>query len=294
MIRIGAVTAYVRYLAPNAAGAANPAYAATGGDGGARWGVVEDEVLADGIIEDSMVEELAAAPFGGEVRTGRRVRLEELHLLAPATPSKVVAVGLNYRSHLDNSPIGTRPEPAEPGLFAKLPSSIVGPGAAIEIPPDAEVVHAEGEVVVVIGRTARHIGPEEAGDHVFGVTAGNDVSERTWQRDDLQWLRAKGSDSFGPLGPRIVAGAAWEDLRLRTRLNGEVVQDARTSDLIFSIPEIIAYASRYITLLPGDVIYTGTPGKTSTLSPGDRVEVEVEGVGVLANDVKVEPPKDGT
>lgn len=285
------VTAYVRYLAP---GATDRTAAAAGGDGGARWGVVEDEVLADGIIEDSIVEELAAPPFGGEVRTGKRTPLAELHLLAPATPSKVIAVGLNYRSHLDNSPIGTRPEPTEPGLFAKLPSSIVGPGAAIEVPPDAEVVHAEGEVVVVIGRAARHIRPEEAGDRIFGVTAGNDVSERTWQRDDLQWLRAKGSDSFGPLGPRIVTGAAWEDLRLRTRLNGEVVQDARTSDLIFSIPEIIAYASRYFTLLPGDVIYTGTPGKTSTLAPGDRVEVEVEGVGVLANDVKAGTRKDGT
>ncbi|MDE2945388.1 MAG: fumarylacetoacetate hydrolase family protein [Gemmatimonadota bacterium] len=285
------MTAYVRYLAPDAA---NHTYAATDGDGGARWGVVEDEVLADGISEDSMVEELAAPPFGGEVRTGKRMPLDELHLLAPATPSKVIAVGLNYRSHLDNSPIGTRPEPADPPLFAKLPSSIVGPGAAIEIPADADVVHAEGEVVVVIGHAARHVRPEAAGDHIFGVTAGNDVSERTWQRDDLQWLRAKGSDTFGPLGPRIVTGAAWEDLRLRTRLNGEVVQDARTSDLIFSIPEIIAYASRYFTLLPGDVIYTGTPGKTSTLSPGDRVEVEVEGVGVLANDVTVESPKDGT
>lgn len=285
------MTAYVRYLAPDATDATDGADAA---DGGARWGVVEDEVLADGTIEDGMVEELAAPPFGGEVRTGHRMRLDELRLLAPATPSKVIAVGLNYRSHLDNSPIGTRPEPAEPPLFAKLPSSIVGPGAAIEIPPDAEVVHAEGEVVVVIGRAARHVSPEEAGDFVFGVTAGNDVSERIWQRDDLQWLRAKGSDSFGPLGPRIVTGAAWEDLRLRTRLNGEVVQDARTSDLIFSIPEIIAYASRYVTLLPGDVIYTGTPGKTSALSPGDRVEVEVEGVGVLANHVKVAPLKIGT
>lgn len=277
------MTAYVRYLAPGAA----DREAATTADGVARWGVVEDEVLADGIIEDSMVEALAGPPFEAEVRTGWRAPLAELQLLAPATPSKVIAVGLNYRSHLDNSPIGTRPEPTEPGLFAKLPSSLVGPDAAIEIPPDAEVVHAEGEVVVVIGRAARHVGPEEAGDHIFGVTAGNDVSERTWQRDDLQWLRAKGSDSFGPLGPRIVTGAAWEDLRLRTRLNGEVVQDARTSDLIFSIPEIISYASRYFTLLPGDVIYTGTPGKTSTLRPGDRVEVEVEGVGVLANDVKL-------
>ncbi|MDE2664222.1 MAG: fumarylacetoacetate hydrolase family protein [Gemmatimonadota bacterium] len=285
------MTAYVRYLAP---GATEHGDAAASGNGGGRWGVVEDEVLADGTIEDGMVEELAAPPFRGEVRTGSRMRLDELHLLAPATPSKVIAVGLNYRSHLDNSPIGTRPEPTVPPLFAKLPSSIVGPDAAIEIPPDAEVVHAEGEVVVVIGRAARHVSPEEAGDRVFGVTAGNDVSERVWQRDDLQWLRAKGSDSFGPLGPRIVTGAAWEDLRLRTRLNGEVVQDARTSDLIFSIPEIIAYASRYFTLLPGDVIYTGTPGKTSAISAGDRVEVEVEGVGVLANDVKVEAPKDRT
>ncbi|WP_419857865.1 fumarylacetoacetate hydrolase family protein [Candidatus Palauibacter irciniicola] len=285
------MTAYVRYVAP---GATEHGDDTTSGDGGARWGVVEDEVLADGTIEDGMVEELAAPPFSGEVRTGNRMRLDELQLLAPATPSKVIAVGLNYRSHLDNSPIGTRPEPVDPPLFAKLPSSIVGPGAAIEIPPDAEVVHAEGEVVVVIGHVARHVSPEEARDRIFGVTAGNDVSERVWQRDDLQWLRAKGSDSFGPLGPRIVTGAAWEDLRLRTRLNGEVVQDARTSDLIFSIPEIIAYASRYVTLLPGDVIYTGTPGKTSAISPGDRVEVEVEGVGVLANEVKVESPKDGT
>ncbi len=284
------MTAYVRYVAPDALRRTSAALprrtVATGLDGDARWGVVEDEVLADGIIEDTMVEELALPPFGGEVRTGKRMPLSELHLLAPATPSKVIAVGLNYGSHLDNSPIGTRPQPTEPGLFAKLPSSIVGPGAAIEIPRDAEVVHAEGEVVVVIGHMARHVSREEACDRIFGVTAGNDVSERTWQRDDLQWVRAKGSDSFGPLGPRLVTGAAWEDLRLRTRLNGEVVQDARTSDLIFSIPEIIAYASRYFTLLPGDVIYTGTPGRTSTLSPGDRVEVEVEGVGVLANPVE--------
>ncbi len=147
-------------------------------------------------------------------------------------------------------------------------------------------MHAEGEVIVVIGRRARNVSPGEAGDYIFGVTAGNDVSERVWQRGDLQWLRAKGSDSFGPLGPRIVAGADWSDLRLRTRLNGRVVQDARTRDLIFSIPEIVAYTSRYVTLLPGDVIYTGTPGKTAAISPGDRVEVEVEGVGVLANPVE--------
>ncbi|WP_425153900.1 fumarylacetoacetate hydrolase family protein [Candidatus Palauibacter sp.] len=267
------MTAYVRYVARD------------GGDG-VRWGVIEDEVVADGVVEDGRVEELAAPPFEGEVRAGRGLPIDQVRLLAPTTPSKVIAVGLNYRSHLDNSPIGRREAPPEPGLFAKLPSSIIGPDAPIRIPPDAEVVHAEGEVVVVIGRRARNVSPGEAGDYIFGVTAGNDVSERVWQRGDLQWLRAKGSDSFGPLGPRIVAGADWSDLRLRTRLNGRVVQDARTRDLIFSIPEIVAYTSRYVTLLPGDVIYTGTPGKTAAISPGDRVEVEVEGVGVLANPVE--------
>ena len=204
-----------------------------------------------------------------------------IRLLAPSTPSKVIAAGLNYRSHLDG-----RDAPAAPGLFAKLPSSIIGPGEPVRLPPDSEIVHAEGELVVVIGRAARNVSPDAVRDYIFGVTAGNDVSERAWQRDDLQWLRAKGSDSFGPLGPRIVTGVGWDDLRLRTRLNGQVVQDARTSDLIFSIPEIVAYASRYFTLLPGDVIYTGTPGTTASLSPGDRVEVEVEGVGVLANPVE--------
>ncbi|WP_419162971.1 fumarylacetoacetate hydrolase family protein [Candidatus Palauibacter sp.] len=249
------MTAYVRYES----------------EGRACWGVVDDEVVA----------ELAAPPFAGEARTGRRLPLERVRLLAPTTPSKVIAVGLNYRSHL-----GERNAPTEPGLFAKLPSSIVGPETPIRIPLDARTVHAEGELVLVIGRTAHHVRREDVHHHIFGVTAGNDVSERDWQRDDLQWLRAKGSDSFGPLGPRIVTGAGWDDLRLRTRLNGQVVQDARTSDLIFSVPEIVAYASRYFTLLPGDVIYTGTPGTTASLSPGDRVEVEVEGVGVLANPVE--------
>ena len=276
------MTAYVRYVALDGGEGDDRG----GADDRARWGVIEDEVVADGVVEDGYVEELAAPPFEGEVRTGRGRPLDQVRLLAPATPSKVIAVGLNYRSHLDNNPLGRREAPPAPGLFAKLPSSIVGPDAPIRIPPDAKIVHAEGEVVVVIGRRARNVSPGEADDFIFGVTAGNDVSERVWQRDDLQWLRAKGSDSFGPLGPRIATGADWSDLRLRTRLNGRVVQDARTRDLIFSIPEIVAYTSRYVTLLPSDVIYTGTPGKTAAISPGDRVEVEVEGVGVLANPVE--------
>lgn len=280
------MAAYVRYVPLDHA--EEHAHGGGGGNGSdrARWGVIDDEVLADGVVEDGRVEELVAPPFGGEVRAGRGHPLDRVRLLAPATPSKVIAVGLNYRSHLDNSPLGRREAPSEPGLFAKLPTSVVGPDAAIRLPPDAEVVHAEGEVVAVIGRTARNVGVAEAGEHIFGVTAGNDVSERVWQRDDLQWLRAKGSDSFAPLGPRIVTGLDWGNLRLRTRLNGEVVQDARTRDLIFPIPEIVAYVSRYVTLLPGDVIYTGTPGTTAAIVPGDQVEVEVEDVGILANPVE--------
>lgn len=252
---------YVRYARGDAPGEAADA----------RWGAVEDGVVA----------ELATAPFDGEVRTGETEPLDRIRLLAPTTPSKVIAVGLNFRSHL-----GDREAPAEPGLFAKLPTSIIGPGRPIRIPPDAEVVHAEGEMVVVIGRPARRVDPTEAPDHIFGVTAGNDVSERTWQRGDLQWLRAKGSDSFGPLGPRVVTDVDYDDVLVQTRLNGELVQSERTSDLIFPVSEIVSYASRYFTLLPGDVIYTGTPGTTASLSAGDRVEVEVEGVGVLENPVE--------
>ena len=234
-----------------------------------------------GVLDGDTVAELAGPPFGGESLTGKRVPAGDVRLLAPAVPSKVIAVGMNYRSHLWG-----RGEPAVPGLFAKLPSSVIGPGAPIRIPADATEVHAEGELVVVIGCEARNVSREEAGACIFGVTAGNDVSERGWQRDDLQWLRAKGADTFGPLGPHIATGLDWDDLQLRTRLNGEVVQEARTSDLIFSVPEIVSYISRYVTLLPGDAIFTGTPGTTASLSPGDRVEVEVESVGILENPVE--------
>ena len=140
-------------------------------------------------------------------------------------------------------------------------------------------------MVIVIGRKVSRVSKEEAKSYVFGVTAGNDVSERDWQRADLQWLRAKGSDTFGPLGPAIVTGLDYDDLLLQTRLNGEVVQSQRTKDLIFDVATIVSYVSQYVTLLPGDVIYTGTPGTTRAIKAGDTVEVEVEGVGVLRNRV---------
>jgi 2-keto-4-pentenoate hydratase/2-oxohepta-3-ene-1,7-dioic acid hydratase in catechol pathway len=233
-----------------------------------------------GILEGETVRDLGGAPWDGARPTGRTRRLSEVTLLAPVTPGKVIAVGLNFRSHL-----GTRAPAAEPGLFAKYPSSVVGPGAEIRYPADATNLHYEGEMVIVMGRRARHVSREEAPAYIFGVTAGNDVSERDWQARDLQWFRAKASDSFGPIGPMVVTGLNYNDLLLQTRLNGEVVQSERTKDLIFDVATIVSYLSRYLTLEPGDVIFTGTPQTTRAMKPGDVVEIEVEGVGVLRNPV---------
>lgn len=233
-----------------------------------------------GIFEGDTVHQLDGDFLAGASRTGTSVPVADVELLAPVTPSKVIAVGLNYRSHIGNQ------EPAPyPGLFAKYPTSIVGPDTDIVIPADADNVHYEGELVVVIGRTAKNVPAEEASDYIFGVTAGNDVSERNWQRDDLQWLRAKGADTFGPIGPAVVTGLDYNDLHVETRLNGEVRQAESSADLIFSVDHIVSYVSRYFTLEPGDVIFTGTPGSTRAMQPGDVVEIEVEGVGVLRNRV---------
>jgi len=235
-----------------------------------------------GIVNGTTVTELQGGLFDPHDATGREFSLEDVTLLAPCVPPKILAVGLNYKSHL-----GTRPAPSSPEMFYKPVTCIQNPGDPIRIPADAEDTHFEGELVVVIGRPARHVSPEEALDCVFGVTCGNDVSDRNWQRNtDRQWWRAKGCDTFGPLGPWIVTGLDYGDLALQTRLNGEVVQEQRTSDLLFDVPTVISFVSRYVTLLPGDLIYTGTPGNTRRMKPGDVVNVEIEGVGVLQNPVE--------
>ena len=233
-----------------------------------------------GILDGDAIRELRGDLFANPQPTGRRLKLSDVHLLAPVAPSKVIAVGLNYKSHL-----GERAAAAYPGLFAKMPTSIIPTETDIVIPTDAKNVHYEGEMVVVIGKRAKNVSRTEAKSYVFGVTVGDDVSERDWQKGDLQWFRAKGSDTFGPLGPAIAVGVNYDDLLLQTRLNGEVVQSQRTSDLIFPVAEIVSYVSRYVTLLPGDVIYTGTPGTTRQIKAGDVVEIELEGVGVLRNRV---------
>jgi 2-keto-4-pentenoate hydratase/2-oxohepta-3-ene-1,7-dioic acid hydratase in catechol pathway len=253
----------------------------------ARQGVTKyvryshQNVISYGILEGDTIRELKGNLFAGATPTGRTVKLADARLLAPCQPSKVIAVGLNYKSH-----IGERPAAAYPGLFAKLPTSIVGPDDAIVATDDAKNLHFEGELVVVIGRRAKNVSVADAPNYVFGVTAGNDVSERDWQKNDLQWFRAKASDTFGPLGPAIVKGLNYGDLLLQTRVNGEVLQSQRTKDLVFDVPAIVSYISRFVTLEPGDVIYTGTPGTTKAMKPGDVVEIEIEGVGVLRNRVE--------
>ncbi len=233
-----------------------------------------------GRVDGEMIAQLRDAPWIDSTRTGKRVAMRSVKLLAPATPSKVIAVGLNYQTHL-----GERSSAKYPGLFAKFPTSIIAHEENIVLPPDATNAHYEGEMVIVIGKKASKVSVADAKSYIFGVTTGNDVSERDWQKSDLQWFRAKASDTFGPLGPFLVTGTNYDDLLLQTRLNGEVVQSQRTKDLIFDVATQVSYISQYITLMPGDIIFTGTPGTTKRIKAGDVVEVELEGVGVLRNKV---------
>ncbi|HWB84989.1 MAG TPA: fumarylacetoacetate hydrolase family protein [Bryobacteraceae bacterium] len=239
---------------------------------------------AYGVVDGDTVRELQGSLFGSHTDTGVKHRLADLQLLHPCEPGKILAVGLNYRSHL-----GSRPQPAHPEIFYKPVTALQHPEGPIVIPRDATDLHYEGELVIVIGKKARSVSPDEAREAIFGVTCGNDVSERAWQsgaQKDLQWWRAKGADTFAPVGPAIVTGLDYGKLRLRTRLNGEVVQEQFTSDLIFDCPAIVSWISGWVTLLPGDLIFTGTPGSTRKMKPGDVVEVEIEGIGVLRNPVQ--------
>jgi 2-keto-4-pentenoate hydratase/2-oxohepta-3-ene-1,7-dioic acid hydratase in catechol pathway len=254
---------YVRYTVGQALSPANPSY---------------------GILDDSTIREISGSPLAPHTETGATHSLAAVKLLAPIQPGKIMAVGLNYKSHL-----GGRPQPQHPEMFYKPTSALQNPGDPIVLPRESTDVHYEGEIVIVIGKTARNLTPEEAKSAIFGVTCGNDVSERNWQHGagkDLQWWRAKGSDTFAPLGPAIATGIDYSNLLLQTRLNGEVVQQQYTSDLIFDCPAIVSRISGWVTLNPGDIIYTGTPGSTRKLTSGDVVEVEIESIGVLRNPVQ--------
>jgi 2-keto-4-pentenoate hydratase/2-oxohepta-3-ene-1,7-dioic acid hydratase in catechol pathway len=235
-----------------------------------------------GLLDGESIQPLQGTLFNYKP-SGTRIKTSDVKLLCPCEPSKILAVGLNYKSH-----IGTRTPPSVPELFYKPITCALPHGQDIVIPADSKNTHYEGELVIVIGRKAKNVTSEQAKDYIFGVTCGNDVSERDWQngpQKDLQWWRAKGADTFGPFGPSIVRALDYGNLRLQTRVNGKVVQQQNTSDLLFDCHAIVAFASRYVTLMPGDLIFTGTPGTTQRLNGGDIVEVEIEGIGVLRNKV---------
>ncbi len=243
---------------------------------GPRWGLVGDE----------SVRELLGEPFG-QWKPGPEVGLlEGVPLLAPVAPTKILCVGRNYPAHAAEHDAEV---PSEPLLFLKPPSAVIGPGAAILLPPQSQRVGYEAELAVVIGHRCRDVSPEEAWDYVLGVTCANDVTARDLQWRDGQWTRAKGFDTFCPLGPWVVTGLAEAevaDLAVVCRVNGEVRQAGRTSEMAFSPADLVAYAAAVMTLEPGDLLLTGTPAGVGPLHPGDVVEVEVESIGVLRNPVR--------
>jgi 2-keto-4-pentenoate hydratase/2-oxohepta-3-ene-1,7-dioic acid hydratase in catechol pathway len=235
---------------------------------------------AYGIVEGDRVRQIEGDFFGARKPTDKTFAISEVKLLAPTRPSKIIALAGNYKSHL-----GDRPAPKNPECFLKPPSCLIGQGQPIVIPKGTAKVDHEGELVIVIGKRACKVSPEKAMDCVLGVTCGNDVSARDWQKNDVQWWRAKGCDTFGPCGPWVVSGIRYDDLLLTVRVNGEEKQNQRTSDLIFGVAPLVSFISQHVTLEPGDLIFTGTPGTTTAIKPGDVVEVEIEGIGVLKNPV---------
>jgi len=242
-----------------------------------------DDAIRYGVVDESDLVVLTGDPlFAGFDTTGERVPLSAVSLLAPVIPrSKIVAIGRNYRDHA--AEFGNE-APAEPLLFLKPNTSVIGPGDAIVRPVQSSRTDFEGELAVVIGRVAKNVAAGSALDYVFGYTIGNDVTARDLQRADGQWARAKGFDTFCPLGPAIETDFDLDGgARVISRVNGEVRQDGPISDMVHSVPELIAYASAAFTLLPGDVILTGTPAGVGPFEAGDTLEVEITGLGVLRN-----------
>ena len=238
--------------------------------------------VAFGAVEGDDLAEIAGHPFSGVTFTGRRLPLSQVRLLAPVLPSKVVAIGKNYSDHA--SEMGGE-VPDRPLIFLKPSTAVVAAGDPIRYPPSSQRVDFEGELAVVIGRLCADVPEARAHEVVFGYTCANDVTARDQQASDGQWSRAKGYDTFCPLGPWIETDVDVSDLGITTTLNGEKKQDARTSQLVFGIPTLIATISAVMTLLPGDVILTGTPAGVGPMQAGDEVTVEIERIGALTNRV---------
>jgi 2-keto-4-pentenoate hydratase/2-oxohepta-3-ene-1,7-dioic acid hydratase in catechol pathway len=251
-----------------------------------QFGVVTGEVDEHGIPDDDcVVVALNGDPlYVGVQLSDKEYPLADVRLLAPVLPrSKVVGIGRNYAAHA--AEMGSD-VPSEPLMFIKPNTSVVGPGDPVFYPRQSSEVHYEGELAVVIGRICRDVPVERAADVIWGYTVGNDVTARDLQRSDVQFTRAKGFDSFCPLGPWIETELDVSDVRVQTFLNGDLKQDGRTSDMIFDVPTLVAHVSSVMTLLPGDVILTGTPQGVGPMQVGDEVEVSISGIGNLTNKVK--------
>jgi 2-keto-4-pentenoate hydratase/2-oxohepta-3-ene-1,7-dioic acid hydratase in catechol pathway len=248
-------------------------------DGAVRWGVLE---------EDGAICPLRGTPFEPIVKGGPATHLDKVRLLTPVEPRAVYCIGLNYLKHAHEAKL---PVPEVPLVFMKPPGAVIGPETPIVYPREGQTVHYEGEVAVVIGRTARRVSEGEALQHVLGYTCGNDVSERVIQRREMKQgalTMGKGFDTFCPIGPAIATNLDPRNIGVVTRVNGAVKQSSNTSDLIFTVAQLVSQLSAAMTLFPGDVIMSGTPEGVGPLLPGDTVEVEVSGVGVLRNGVVAE------
>ena len=233
-----------------------------------------------GLVSGGKLRLYEGSPFSGGQVGKQTAPLNEVRLLAPCRPSKVVAVGLNYKAHAKEV---NKPLPAEPMLFLKPSTSVIGPGEAIVRPPISQRVDHESELGVVMGRQCRLVSPAEAKDYILGYTCLNDVTARDLQRQDIQYTRAKGFDTFCPLGPIIALDLDPTKAQVKALVNGEVRQNTNTSDMIFDVYTLVSFISQVMTLKPGDVIATGTPSGISPLQAGDTVAIEVQGVGVLSN-----------
>jgi len=243
----------------------------------------EADDITYGTVEPDGIRLYHGSPFFHWERSETVLPITEVKLLSPVIPTKVIAVGRNYVDHVAemNSEV-----PDTPAIFLKPPTTVIGPMSPIRIPDGVGEVHHEAELAVVMGRVTRNVRPGDVADHVLGYTAANDVTARDLQRNDVQWTRAKGFDSFCPLGPAIdTEFDPAEPNGITCTVNGELRQEAVVSDVVFGVPEIVAFISSVMTLLPGDVILTGTPAGVGPIADGDRVEVEIEGIGVLMNPV---------
>lgn len=238
-----------------------------------------------GVLEGDTIFTLDGSPFDGGQKGAAAAALPEVTLLAPVAPSKVVCIGRNYAAHA--AELGNE-VPPEPLIFFKPPSAIIGPDAPIHLTPLSQRVEHEAELVLVIGRRARHLSEADAMSAVFGYTCGNDVTARDLQRKDVQFSRAKGFDTFCPLGPWVVTADEFDPsaVPVRCLVNGQARQDGNTRDLIFGLPRLLRDITTVMTLEPGDVIMTGTPSGVGPLQAGDVVEVEIEGLGTLRNPVE--------